>query len=266
MQIKQLQSLIGTIPVDGFWGEKSMEAVKAFQKKAGLTVDGSPGPKTLAKLTKRIDDIGAKRDYLLSKGQFMEEYTQKKGVSLHHTVSSGNIANVVASWDKDSRRVGTPFIIGHKGELTECFPYWYWAHHLGLEHANNVQLNKDLIGIEICSYGSLDYVNGQFFNTYGKIMNEKEVIELANHFKGYKFFHAYKKESIDRLGELLLSLKNIHEWAKYDTIIDSDWFHFDPAKKTTKNLPWLTSHGQFRLDKNDCYPDPYLIQVLNQVL
>lgn len=265
-EIIELQSLLGTTSIDGVLGDKTKRAIMDFQRKEGIVVDGVAGPETMFYLKERISRLGAGRNHLLNQGQFFEERTQKKGVCIHHTVSSGNIANVVASWNNDSQRVATPFIIGHKGELTECFPYWFWSHHLGLRHVNNVPLNKDLIGIEICSYGSLTLKNGVFYNTYGGIIKENEVVELPDFFKGFKYFHAYKKESIDRLGSLLIDLKKIHNWDKYDTEINFDWFDFDPTKKTTKKLPWLTSHGQFRADKNDCYPDAYLIQVLNQVL
>lgn len=43
--IAQLQKIIGTEP-DGIFGPKSQEALKLWQKKKGLVVDGIPGPRT----------------------------------------------------------------------------------------------------------------------------------------------------------------------------------------------------------------------------
>ncbi|MCW2107160.1 UNVERIFIED_ORG: uncharacterized protein (TIGR02594 family) [Rahnella aquatilis] len=37
-------------PVDGFYGIKTIDAIKKFQSKNGLMVDGIPGPQTIAKL------------------------------------------------------------------------------------------------------------------------------------------------------------------------------------------------------------------------
>ena len=44
--VKILQSLLGGLEVDGSFGAKTLAAVKAFQKKKGLTQDGEVGPLT----------------------------------------------------------------------------------------------------------------------------------------------------------------------------------------------------------------------------
>lgn len=54
-QVEELQALLNakygsTLEIDGIFGEKTEQAVKAFQKANGLTVDGVVGPKTWAAL------------------------------------------------------------------------------------------------------------------------------------------------------------------------------------------------------------------------
>lgn len=51
-QVKVLQKLLGGLPVGGAFGAKTESAVKAYQKKHGLKVDGVAGPNTWAKLLK----------------------------------------------------------------------------------------------------------------------------------------------------------------------------------------------------------------------
>lgn len=46
--VRLLQAYLGGLTVDGKFGRKTLEAVKAFQKKKGLTIDGVVGPKTWA--------------------------------------------------------------------------------------------------------------------------------------------------------------------------------------------------------------------------
>lgn len=48
--VKTLQKALGGLNIDGDFGVKTDSAVRAFQKKAGLTVDGIVGPKTWNRL------------------------------------------------------------------------------------------------------------------------------------------------------------------------------------------------------------------------
>lgn len=49
-QIKVLQKLLGGLDIDGEFGPLTEAAVRAFQKKRGLEIDGIVGPKTWSKL------------------------------------------------------------------------------------------------------------------------------------------------------------------------------------------------------------------------
>ncbi|HED2783231.1 TPA: TIGR02594 family protein [Klebsiella variicola subsp. variicola] len=59
MRIDEIQKRLNDIgfdsgPVDGFFGRKTIRALKLFQEKNGLNVDGIPGPKTVSKLFEGI--------------------------------------------------------------------------------------------------------------------------------------------------------------------------------------------------------------------
>ena len=55
-EVKELQTLLAkdgsSLAIDGIFGSGTLKAVKAFQKRHGLVVDGIVGPKTWAELTK----------------------------------------------------------------------------------------------------------------------------------------------------------------------------------------------------------------------
>lgn len=52
--VKVVQVILGGLTIDGDFGDKTRDAVKAFQKQNGLTVDGIVGPKTWGMLLKSI--------------------------------------------------------------------------------------------------------------------------------------------------------------------------------------------------------------------
>ena len=51
--VKQMQTLLGGLAVDGSFGPKTLEKLKSFQKARGLVSDGVCGPKTWAELKKK---------------------------------------------------------------------------------------------------------------------------------------------------------------------------------------------------------------------
>lgn len=58
--VRMIQRALHLLP-DGIYGMNTEEAVKAFQKKAGLKVDGVVGPATLAKADSReVEEIEAR--------------------------------------------------------------------------------------------------------------------------------------------------------------------------------------------------------------
>ena len=104
--VKQLQTLLSfcgwTLAMDGIWGVKTDSAVKGYQYKAGLTVDGIVGPKTWAKLfqdaivarAKEIAEYMVKHKWRYKGGGYVAKSTfaatkklDKPGCSCAHFVS-----------------------------------------------------------------------------------------------------------------------------------------------------------------------------------
>lgn len=104
--VKQLQTLLSfcgwTLAMDGIWGVKTDSAVKGYQYKAGLTVDGIVGPKTWAQLfqdaivarAKEIAEYMVKHKWRYKGGGYVAKSTyaatkklDKPGCSCAHFVS-----------------------------------------------------------------------------------------------------------------------------------------------------------------------------------
>ncbi len=65
-EVRELQELLGRLgfsvgAVDGRYGNGTKQAVMAFQAQAGLTQDGSVGPRTWAALRAKLDELGTTR-------------------------------------------------------------------------------------------------------------------------------------------------------------------------------------------------------------
>ena len=97
----------------------------------------------------------------------------------HLNVSGPTAKNVQATWAKTKERVGTAFIIDGAGLIHQCFSSNHWAHHLGTRLLNNVVLNQQSIGIEICNWGGLKRKGNRFFSLTGKEIPKEEVVDYG---------------------------------------------------------------------------------------
>ena len=122
-------------------------------------------------------------DKILEDGEYVKEKTVKNTIYLHATAGSHRSDWTIDAWNKDrsstkSRlRIATSFVIGGldrngsdkdvmDGKIYRAFDEDYWASQLGLKTANNTQLNKQSVGIEICNYGPLTKSKDGKFLTY----------------------------------------------------------------------------------------------------
>jgi hypothetical protein len=159
----------------------------------------------------------------LSLGEYNTEKTAKDTIYLHHTAGGHRPDWTIAGWNSDKStsgaklRVATSYVIGGlstsdgngewDGTIVRCFPDEMWAHHLGLQAANNEALNRKSIGIELCNYGPLKLSgDGKFYNYVNKQVPASQVIELSKPFKGYKYYHKYTDRQIESLRHLLIDL------------------------------------------------------------
>jgi len=223
----------------------------------------------------KLDTSKIKQVPLKTSEYFQEEF-KKTQIYLHHTAGGPSAVNNVNDWNKDKRgRIATPVVIsgpGVKGSIdgtiVQCFSSKHWAYHLGVKShvfkAYKVpykELDKISIGIEICNWGPLELENGKFLNYVNKEVKKEFVTELAEPFKGYKYYHKYSDAQIESVRQLLVY------WSKiYGISLKFDYDQlFKVNTKALKGENGLYTHNSVRKDKNDIYPCPRLINMLKSL-
>ena len=279
---------------DGIFGRQTERAVKEFQRSAGLDDDGIVGNMTWKALENSSQVI--KYDYLtgsyitdypLSDNEYYKEVYEKDAIFLHHTAGAARPDYVISGWerDKSSRggvlRVATAFVIGRRtdgsknfdGLVYRAFKSKYWAHHLGTKRPkykmSNKMLNAKCIGIEICSFGPLTRAiedgEEKFFvqlsATRKVYIPAEDVCTLDRPWRGHRYFQKYTAAQLLSTKRLLLDLVKLFEIKVENRVYDRDWF--DLKWDALNGGGGLWTHCQVREDKTDCFPQPELIQMLN---
>ena len=165
----------------------------------------------------------------MKESQYIKEVTEKKQIVLHHTAGNSSGVGTIKMWDADDRgRIATCVTISGKGqskdtydgEICQAFSSKYWGYHLGLKpdvfRAKGVPykaLDKHAIGIEICSWGPLDKVNGKFYNYVDREVPADQVTELNTPYKGYKFYHRYTDAQIESVKNFSFSALRVKLWS-----------------------------------------------------
>jgi hypothetical protein len=223
----------------------------------------------------------------LAKGEYFEEAVTKKTIYIHHTAGGHRPDWTIAGWNSDKSKSGgklqvaTAFVIGGlsttdkdvswDGLVCRCFPETKWAHHLGTSAVNNVKLNKESIGIEVCNYGPITRsADGKFYNYVNKQVPPAMVVELVKPFQGYKFYHKYTDKQIASLKELLTDLAsrfNIDLKSGLQPLLlqgkGKDAFLLNQDALAGK--PGLWTHTNVRKDKFDCSPQDNLIAMIKSL-
>jgi N-acetyl-anhydromuramyl-L-alanine amidase AmpD len=192
---------------------------------------------------------------------YTKENTTKKRICIHHTVGSPSSLSGVESTFASQKNISTQYFIAGNGIIYKFIPENYWAHHLGLKIANNTQMNKETIGIEIGAWGPLKLVNGVYMNAYNKPFDMKLPIEeLDKPFRGYSFYQEYLQPQIDSLQVLLYMLSIEHDIPLEGLNRTLNFEYFSDFAK-----PGLYSHTNFRTDKSDVYPAKNLCSMLKML-
>lgn len=191
--------------------------------------------------------------------QYYAQEFPKKQIYIHHTVSSGDASNVIHGWQFSPEKVATAFIIDGTGKIYQTFSSKYWAYHLGLHTANNLKLNQESIGIEICNWGQLVLnADGFYRNYYNGVVKKEEVVELQ--YKNFKYWHKYNDQQLLSLKELLVYLCDKYNIPKthYDAM-------FEVNQGALNGIPGIWTHTSVRSDKYDCSNQPNLIATLKSL-
>ena len=277
--VKTLQEFL-KITVDGDFGPKTESAVKAFQKKTGLTVDGVVGKNTwmvMGILNTDNSENGEIQSaleilkYHMPKGTYFEGPVKKQWIFLHHTAGWDNPYQVADMWARDNRgNVATEFILGgqsvkngstkYDGELIQCFPDGGYGWHTG---TGNSVMHRNSIGIEVCCMGQI--VNGKTY--VGTVADPSQIVKLAKPFRGYQYWHRYSDEQIRVLKNWILYCSNKYnidprvglvEWVKEKGADGFDVLDLTKANST----PGMYSHTNVMKGKVDMFPQQELIDML----
>jgi N-acetyl-anhydromuramyl-L-alanine amidase AmpD len=296
--VKYMQSKLSTmgyvIFVSGDFDSTTEKSVKKYQKEHGLSVDGVVGTKTWYKMfgsvksTKNFPykvsettDLGLDiYEKLLPSDEYVKKKYKKCVIYIHHTAGSHRADWNIATWGKDrtrsgkKKRVATAYVIGGKstsdgdtlydGKVFRAFDDMYSAFHLGIkDDDDSVELNYESIGIEVCNYGWVKYVDGSFINYVGREIPKEDVVDLGYEFRGFRYWHKYTDSQLESLRKLILYLSD-----KYDIEVrgsyDADWFEFD-ERSLDPGYNGLRTHTNCRRDKYDMSPQQNLIDMLNKL-
>jgi N-acetyl-anhydromuramyl-L-alanine amidase AmpD len=199
-------------------------------------------------------------DCPLPDDQYYKEKYTKRQIVIHHTVSNGNAKNVINWWKIQEEKIGTAFVIDREGVIHKAFSSAHWAHHLGTKEKNNRILNKQSIGIELCSCGALTFKNGIYYNSAKEEIPKSEVITYVYPFRENRYFQKYTDKQLESLKLLLQYLCETYNIPK--TYIPEMW---EISKSALRGDKGIFTHVSYRKDKSDCHPQKELIKILNEI-
>ena len=284
VSVTSFQKLIGMRP-DGIVDPSTWSQIMNYDPnpKATIVIDNIP---------LNVSHFGENNfkiyDNLILDNDYIKEETKKETIWLYNTCGGSRPDWSIGSWKSEfqkdgdgniimdeniprSLKVASSFVIGRRsstgdsmwdGKVLKSFDDKYWAYHLNLQ-SRNIDINSKSIGIELCNYGPLiRKSDGSFFNCVNKIMNEKEVVELDNEFRGYKYWEKYTDLQIESLRNLIKYLQSKWDINIEKGIYNLDWFQYN--NKWISN-GGLRSHTQTRSDNSELFPQKELIQMLNSL-
>ncbi len=199
-------------------------------------------------------------DFPMAENQYYKEVYNKRQIVIHHTVSNGNAQNVISSWQKTKEKVGVAFVIDREGKVYKAFSSAHWAYHLGTKEINNTILNKQSIGIELCSWGALTFKNGVYLNTSKEEIPKEEVITYISPFRGYRYYQKYTEKHLESLKSLVQYLCENYNIPKI--YHPEMWGLSNTAIRGNKGI---FTHVSYRKDKSDCHPQKELVDVLKSI-
>lgn len=287
------ETKITTLKVDGDFGKATEEAVKLVQYRLGLKNDGIVGKKTWTELYEdtNINTLGLS-DFVyagLTEDQYGTQYQKKDIIVLHHTAGSENPFYVRDHFQKKPQKVATCYVIGGKGEhdglVLQLFKHTsQWASHLNIwdnfnvfgrsrfdssakNRSHETQMAKRTLGIEVCNYGYLEFLDGEYwFMSRGKkakAIPAEDVIDYGvKGYRGKRYYQKYTDKQIASLKEIIVQACKYYgiKLDKPSGGFTDRWF--DYSWDAVRGYQNIISHSSVR-SKSDMHPQPELVKMLN---
>lgn len=231
-------------------------------------------------------DLSTIRQVPFPESQFYNTETAKKQICLHHTASGKGIDGDALSWASNPQRIATCVIVGYDGRINQLYSSKVWGHHLGVEayifrnyglsHGSNLELNKGCIGIEIDAWGPVVLYEGKYRNYVGGSVPIEEITVLDEPYrkipespffdtikvsgKQANCYHSYSDEQIYSVAQLL------QLWTSgYGIPIAYREAIWEVSREALSGEPGIWTHGSFRPDKADIFPQPEIIEMLKSI-
>jgi|TARA_R110000824_G_scaffold114900_2_gene265732 hypothetical protein len=279
--VKDLQEFL-ELKADGIFGKGTEHAVKIFQSKMSLIVDGMVGPKTMDLMGLVSTDLSEKtyvtendlliNTHFLPKGEYKEGAWNNEYVFIHHTAGWHNPYNCIDQWARDNRgAVATEFVLGgpsikgndnkYDGEVVQAFPQGGYGWHLGKNGSQHMHIHS--VGIEVNNFGYLK--SGRTYA--GQLVDDSQVVTLSEAFRGFKEWHRYSNKQIESLKKLILHIAdrdNINVRDGLPSLIKKNGakaFEFNEDAYYGK-VKGLWTHTNTRKDKFDMFPQQELLDML----
>ncbi|MDX2283214.1 MAG: N-acetylmuramoyl-L-alanine amidase [Bacteroidia bacterium] len=192
-------------------------------------------------------------------GYYVNEKPGKEKIVLHFT--AGHLRGDIQVLSSEERgKVSVAFVVARDGTIYQLFSSAAWSYHLGRGAAGgNEAQSKISIGIEISNYGPLT-LNGRSLETAYSTAEKPDVYctlddtglyhELAQPFRGYRYYAAYTGAQYDALIVLLRYLTATYA-------IPAEFLPESQRMETTEqaaSFRGILSHVNFRTDKSDIGP------------
>jgi len=219
------------------------------------------------------------KDWNFPDNKFFREKTEKKQITLHHTVSGPGVDGDIDWWLQGAERIATSYIIDREGRIHRCFGDEFWGWHIGCKTADFAalgvpycKLDLNSIGIELDSWGALArHSDGKFYPiSYagGKVVPDLRYPPVTyiyeycptQKFRGIQYFEQYTTAQLDTLHSLLIFLQSKHNIpAHYSSDI------WSLCRRALQGQAGIYSHASYRADKTDCHPQTELVNLLKSL-
>jgi hypothetical protein len=222
-------------------------------------------------------------DYNFPDDQYYKIQTEKKTVILHHMASGQSAKGDINWWKSNKQRVATCIATQRNGDISTIFDSKYWAHALGVKIkdfdnlgvkrifrkydngkiyvANNEILNEQAVQCELDSWGRLTKKGNSFYSWTNEKIDNGLVTKLDKPYKGQYYFESYTDKQLEVTRKLLI---HWNEEYGIDTSYKGDRI-FEVSKDALEGESGLWTHGSYRQDKDDVFPQPELIQMLKSI-